>query len=88
MYSALRMVNACLRLYDFHEGSKDNLPLAPRLLPLLDLTTKTKITQITLSGHEITAHKAGTIVELPITEGAAIQAGAPIATIRSASEKD
>jgi acetyl-CoA/propionyl-CoA carboxylase biotin carboxyl carrier protein len=38
--------------------------------------------------NEITAHKAGTIVELPITEGAAIQAGAPIATIRSASEKD
>jgi acetyl-CoA/propionyl-CoA carboxylase biotin carboxyl carrier protein len=38
--------------------------------------------------NEITAHKAGTIVELPITEGAAIQAGAPIATIKSASEKD
>ncbi len=34
--------------------------------------------------NEITAHKAGTIVELPITEGAPIQAGAPIATIRSA----
>ena len=34
--------------------------------------------------NEITAHKAGTIVELPIVEGAAIQAGAPIATIRSA----
>jgi acetyl-CoA/propionyl-CoA carboxylase biotin carboxyl carrier protein len=34
--------------------------------------------------NEITAHKAGTIVELPITEGAAIQAGAPIATISSA----
>ncbi len=34
--------------------------------------------------NEITAHKAGTIVELPITEGAAIQAGAPIATIKSA----
>jgi acetyl-CoA/propionyl-CoA carboxylase biotin carboxyl carrier protein len=33
--------------------------------------------------NEITAHKAGTIVELPITEGAPIQAGAPIATIRS-----
>jgi acetyl-CoA/propionyl-CoA carboxylase, biotin carboxylase, biotin carboxyl carrier protein len=31
--------------------------------------------------NEITAHKAGTISELPITEGAAIQAGAPIATI-------
>src|SRR5271165_3935338 len=37
--------------------------------------------------NEITAHKAGTIVELPITEGAPIQAGAPIATIRSAVEK-
>jgi acetyl-CoA/propionyl-CoA carboxylase biotin carboxyl carrier protein len=34
--------------------------------------------------NEITAHKAGTIVELPITEGAQIQAGAPIATIKSA----
>jgi acetyl-CoA/propionyl-CoA carboxylase biotin carboxyl carrier protein len=34
--------------------------------------------------NEITAHKSGTIVELPITEGAPIQAGAPIATIRSA----
>ncbi len=34
--------------------------------------------------NEITAHKAGTIVELPIEEGAAIQAGAPIATIKSA----
>ncbi len=34
--------------------------------------------------NEITAHKAGTIVELPITEGAPIQAGAPIATISSA----
>ncbi len=33
--------------------------------------------------NEITAHKAGTIAELPITEGAAVQAGAPIATIRS-----
>jgi acetyl-CoA/propionyl-CoA carboxylase biotin carboxyl carrier protein len=31
--------------------------------------------------NEITAHKAGTIVELPISEGAPIQAGAPIATI-------
>jgi acetyl-CoA/propionyl-CoA carboxylase biotin carboxyl carrier protein len=31
--------------------------------------------------NEITAHKAGTITALPITEGAAIQAGAPIATI-------
>jgi acetyl-CoA/propionyl-CoA carboxylase biotin carboxyl carrier protein len=34
--------------------------------------------------NEITAHKAGTIAELPITEGAPIQAGAPIATIKSA----
>jgi acetyl-CoA/propionyl-CoA carboxylase, biotin carboxylase, biotin carboxyl carrier protein len=33
--------------------------------------------------NEITAHKAGTITELPITEGVAIQAGAPIATIKS-----
>jgi acetyl-CoA/propionyl-CoA carboxylase biotin carboxyl carrier protein len=33
--------------------------------------------------NEITAHKAGTITELPITEGAPIQAGAPIATIKS-----
>jgi acetyl-CoA/propionyl-CoA carboxylase, biotin carboxylase, biotin carboxyl carrier protein len=33
--------------------------------------------------NEITAHKAGTITELPITEGASIQAGAPIATITS-----
>jgi acetyl-CoA/propionyl-CoA carboxylase biotin carboxyl carrier protein len=36
--------------------------------------------------NEITAHKAGTIVELPITEGAPIQAGAPIATIKSAEQ--
>jgi acetyl-CoA/propionyl-CoA carboxylase biotin carboxyl carrier protein len=36
--------------------------------------------------NEITAHKAGTIVELPITEGAPIQAGAPIATIRAPGE--
>jgi acetyl-CoA/propionyl-CoA carboxylase, biotin carboxylase, biotin carboxyl carrier protein len=36
--------------------------------------------------NEITAHKAGTIVELPIVEGAPIQAGAPIATIRSADD--
>ena len=36
--------------------------------------------------NEITAHKSGTIVELPITEGAAIQAGAPIATIRSTGQ--
>jgi acetyl-CoA/propionyl-CoA carboxylase biotin carboxyl carrier protein len=34
--------------------------------------------------NEITAHKAGVIVELPISEGAPIQAGAPIATIKSA----
>jgi acetyl-CoA/propionyl-CoA/long-chain acyl-CoA carboxylase, biotin carboxylase, biotin carboxyl carrier protein len=33
--------------------------------------------------NEITAHKAGTIAELPITEGAAIAAGDPIATITS-----
>jgi len=36
--------------------------------------------------NEITAHKAGTVVELPITEGEPIQAGAPIATIKSAAE--
>ncbi|HTA33828.1 MAG TPA: acetyl-CoA carboxylase biotin carboxylase subunit [Solirubrobacteraceae bacterium] len=36
--------------------------------------------------NEITAHKAGKIVELPITEGAPIQAGAPIATIVSAAD--
>jgi acetyl-CoA/propionyl-CoA carboxylase biotin carboxyl carrier protein len=35
--------------------------------------------------NEITAHKAGTIAELPIAEGQPIQAGAPIATITSAS---
>jgi acetyl-CoA/propionyl-CoA/long-chain acyl-CoA carboxylase, biotin carboxylase, biotin carboxyl carrier protein len=34
--------------------------------------------------NEIAAHKSGTIAELPITEGAPIQAGAPIATIVSA----
>jgi acetyl-CoA/propionyl-CoA carboxylase biotin carboxyl carrier protein len=33
--------------------------------------------------NEITAHKAGVIAELPITEGAAIAAGDPIATITS-----
>jgi acetyl-CoA/propionyl-CoA carboxylase biotin carboxyl carrier protein len=33
--------------------------------------------------NEITAHKAGTIAELPISEGASIAAGAPIATIKS-----
>jgi acetyl-CoA/propionyl-CoA carboxylase biotin carboxyl carrier protein len=36
--------------------------------------------------NEITAHKAGTIVDLPISEGAPIQAGAPIATIESPAE--
>ena len=34
--------------------------------------------------NEITAHKAGTISDLPIKEGEAINAGAPIATISSA----
>ena len=38
--------------------------------------------------NEITAHKAGTIVELPIAEGEPIAAGAPIATIRSAEAAD
>ncbi|HTC60275.1 MAG TPA: acetyl-CoA carboxylase biotin carboxylase subunit [Solirubrobacteraceae bacterium] len=33
--------------------------------------------------NEITAHKAGTIADLPITEGEPINAGAPIATIKS-----
>jgi acetyl-CoA/propionyl-CoA/long-chain acyl-CoA carboxylase, biotin carboxylase, biotin carboxyl carrier protein len=33
--------------------------------------------------NEITAHKAGTIAELPIVEGEPINAGAPIATIKS-----
>jgi acetyl-CoA/propionyl-CoA carboxylase biotin carboxyl carrier protein len=33
--------------------------------------------------NEITAHKAGTIADLPIKEGEPIQAGAPIATITS-----
>jgi len=32
--------------------------------------------------NEITAHKTGTITELPISEGSSIQAGAPIATIK------
>ncbi|MHB1467842.1 MAG: acetyl-CoA carboxylase biotin carboxylase subunit [Solirubrobacteraceae bacterium] len=36
--------------------------------------------------NEITAHKAGVIVELPISEGAPIAAGAPIATISAPSE--
>jgi acetyl-CoA/propionyl-CoA carboxylase biotin carboxyl carrier protein len=35
--------------------------------------------------NEITAHKSGVIAELPIVEGAAIAAGAPIATIKSES---
>ncbi len=35
--------------------------------------------------NEITAHKAGTIAELPIAEGEPIAAGAPIATIKSAA---
>ena len=34
--------------------------------------------------NEITAHKAGIVAELPISEGAAIAAGDPIATITSA----
>jgi acetyl-CoA/propionyl-CoA carboxylase biotin carboxyl carrier protein len=33
--------------------------------------------------NEITAHKAGTIAELPISEGAAISAGDTIAVITS-----
>jgi acetyl-CoA/propionyl-CoA/long-chain acyl-CoA carboxylase, biotin carboxylase, biotin carboxyl carrier protein len=37
--------------------------------------------------NEITAHKAGTIAELPIAEGAAIGAGDTIAVITSAAEK-
>jgi acetyl-CoA/propionyl-CoA carboxylase, biotin carboxylase, biotin carboxyl carrier protein len=36
--------------------------------------------------NEITAHKSGVIVELPIAEGQPIQAGAPIATITSAAD--
>jgi acetyl-CoA/propionyl-CoA carboxylase, biotin carboxylase, biotin carboxyl carrier protein len=36
--------------------------------------------------NEITAHKSGVIVELPIAEGQPIQAGAPIATITGAAE--
>ena len=35
--------------------------------------------------NEITAHKAGVIQDLPIKEGAAIQAGDPIARIVSAA---
>ncbi|HTA35925.1 MAG TPA: acetyl-CoA carboxylase biotin carboxylase subunit [Solirubrobacteraceae bacterium] len=38
--------------------------------------------------NEITAHKAGVIVELPIAEGEPIQAGAPIATITAAVESE
>jgi len=38
--------------------------------------------------NEITAHKAGMIAELPISEGAPIAAGAPIATIRSEASEE
>jgi acetyl-CoA/propionyl-CoA carboxylase biotin carboxyl carrier protein len=38
--------------------------------------------------NEITAHKAGTIAELPIVEGEPINAGAPIATITSDPPKE
>ena len=38
--------------------------------------------------NEITAHKAGTIVELPIAEGEPIEAGAPIATIAGAPSRE
>ncbi len=38
--------------------------------------------------NEITAHKAGTIAELPIEEGDAINAGEPIATITSAAAQE
>jgi acetyl-CoA/propionyl-CoA carboxylase, biotin carboxylase, biotin carboxyl carrier protein len=38
--------------------------------------------------NEITAHKAGTIAELPIVEGEPIAAGAPIATIKSEAPAD
>ncbi len=38
--------------------------------------------------NEITAHKAGTIAELPIIEGEPINAGAPIATIKSEAPAD
>ena len=34
--------------------------------------------------NEITAHKAGVIAELPITEGAAVTAGDTLAVIRTA----
>jgi len=36
--------------------------------------------------NEITAHKSGVVVELPISEGQSIAAGDPIATIKAASE--
>jgi acetyl-CoA/propionyl-CoA/long-chain acyl-CoA carboxylase, biotin carboxylase, biotin carboxyl carrier protein len=36
--------------------------------------------------NEITAHKAGKIVELPISEGSPISAGAPIATIKGENQ--
>jgi acetyl-CoA/propionyl-CoA carboxylase biotin carboxyl carrier protein len=36
--------------------------------------------------NEITAHKSGKVVELPISEGEPIQAGATIATIKSDGE--
>ncbi len=36
--------------------------------------------------NEITAHKAGTVAELPIEEGRSINAGDPIATITSPAE--
>jgi acetyl-CoA/propionyl-CoA carboxylase biotin carboxyl carrier protein len=35
--------------------------------------------------NEITAHKAGVIAELPITEGVAVAAGDTLAIIKSAS---
>ena len=38
--------------------------------------------------NEITAHKTGTIAELPIVEGEPINAGAPIATIKSDPPKE
>jgi acetyl-CoA/propionyl-CoA carboxylase biotin carboxyl carrier protein len=33
--------------------------------------------------NEITAHKAGTVAELPISEGAAVASGDTLAVIRS-----
>jgi acetyl-CoA/propionyl-CoA carboxylase, biotin carboxylase, biotin carboxyl carrier protein len=38
--------------------------------------------------NEITAHKAGTIAELPIAEGEPINAGAPIATIKGEAQSE